>query len=117
MYWQMLTESRNQTFREENYDAWGWWTGGDLLWYVKAGCDKPRFEVLVPQDSNTAGEIVAIRAIGGQSGPAIDPTLFNRVKVTHKDFHRLYHVTTWPRLESIYDIGLCPGGLVKDGRK
>ena len=94
----------------------------------KAGCNKPRFEILAPQNSNTAGgnpdavvqtgeNIVAIRAIGGQPGQAVDPTLFNRVEVTHKIVHRLHHVTSWNRLDSIYDKGLRPGGLARDGRK
>ena len=124
----MLTESRNPKHREDNYDTWGWFTDADLIWLVQAGCDKPRFEVLVPQDAGTAGgdpnallqkgdNLVVIRAMGGQSCLAIDPTLFIRGKISAKDFPRLYHVTKWPYLESIYDIGLYPGGLAKDGRR
>ena len=43
MYGHMLKEGRNRRFRQNNYSEWGWWSKGELLWYVKAGCDKPRF--------------------------------------------------------------------------
>jgi hypothetical protein len=54
MSWKMLTESRDQRYREDNFDACGWFTDADLLWLVQAGCDKPRFEVLVLQNADTA---------------------------------------------------------------
>jgi hypothetical protein len=41
----------------------------------------------------------------------------NRVKVTHQTLPRLYHVTNWTEIDSVYDIGLRPGGLDKNGRQ
>ena len=66
---------------------------------------------------HTGESIVSIRAIGGHTCKAVDPALMNRVKVTHKTFPRLYHVTSWNRINSIYDKGLRPGGLDRDGKK
>ena len=128
MYGQMMkVGDYPRQFNHNNYDEWGWQTYSDLLWYVKAGCNKPRFELLAPANCSAGGHldalvytgqnVVAIRAIGGHSKLSIDPAQMNRVKVTHETFPRLYHVTYWSNIDSIYDIGLRPGGLDKKADK
>ena len=99
MYGQMLKEGRHpRKYRHDNYKEWGWYSNGDLLWFFKAGCDKPRFELLAPRNCSAGGNldalvhtgenVVAIRAIGGHTKKAVDPAQMNRVKVTHKTFPR-----------------------------
>jgi len=110
-------------FNQWNWEEWGWQTYCDLLWYVKAGCNKPRFELLAPANLNVGGRLVAveklsknvvsIRAMGGHSQLSVDPVQMGRVKITHEMFPQLYHVTYWANIDSIYDIGLRPGGLDK----
>ena len=99
-----------------------WGTYCDLLWYVRAGCNKPRFELLAPAYLNAGGNLdalekfsqhdVSIRAMGGHSNLSVNPAEMGRVKITHEMFPQLYHVTYWTNINSIYDIGLRPGGLV-----
>ena len=91
MYGQMLKEGRRpRRYRHDNDKNWGWYSNGDLLWLVKAGCDKPRFELLAPRNFSAGGNldalvhtsenVVAIRAIGGHTKKAVDPAQMNRVK-------------------------------------
>ena len=61
--------------------------------------------------------VVSIRAMGGHSKSGIDPAQMSRAKVTHETFPRLYHVTYWSNIDSIYDIGLRPGGLDRNDRQ
>ena len=130
MYGQMMkVGDYYRQFNHENYDEWGWQSYSDLLWYVKAGCNKPRFELLAPPNCSAGGHldalvhlsrsqnVVAIRAMGGHSKFSVDPAQMSRAKVTHETFPRLYHVTYWSNIDSIYDIGLRPGGLGKNGRQ
>ncbi len=57
--------------------------------------------------------VVSIRAMGGHSQLGVDPAQMGRVKITHEMFPQLYHVTYCTNIDSIYDIGLRPGGLNK----
>ena len=55
--------------------------------------------------------------MGGHSQLSVDPAHMGRVKFTHEMFPQLYHVTYWTNIDSIYDIGLRPGGLDRNGRQ
>ena len=48
MYGMMLKAGSHGQFTRDNSDKWLWKTYCDLLWYVRAGCNKPRFELLAP---------------------------------------------------------------------
>ena len=56
MYAQMMKAGDYyEQFNQWNWDEWGWQTYCDLLWYVEAGCNKPRFELLAPANLNAGG--------------------------------------------------------------
>ena len=98
-----------------------------MIWYIRRGCDKPRFEILAPANLDAEGNldalywysqsVVAIRAMGGHSDLQVDPEEMGRARVTHETCPELFHVTFWRYIDSIYDTGLKPGGLNPNGRK
>ena len=79
----MIRSGRRGQFNKENSDKWLWKTYCDLIWYVRAGCNKPRYELLAPAYLNAGGDlvalekysqnVVAIRAMGGHSDLMVDP--------------------------------------------
>ena len=127
MYNQMLKAGHRRQYTKENEKEWCWNDYQTLLWYIRRGCNKPRFEILVRADSNAGGDldalkvlsqsVVAIRAMGGHSNLQINPEEMGRVQVTHETCPILFHATLWKNKESIYDKGLRPGGLDTNGRK
>ena len=127
MYNQMLKAGHKGQYTRENEKEWYWNDYHTLLWYIRRGCNKPRFEILAPANSDAGGDldalywlsqsVVAIRAMGGHSNLQVDPEEMGRVRVTHKTCPRLFHATLWINKDSIYDKGLRPGGLDPNGRK
>ena len=55
--------------------------------------------------------------MGGHSNLSVNPAEMGRVNITHKMCPQLYHVTYRRNIDSIYDIGLRPGGLDRNGRR
>ena len=123
----MLQAGHKGKYTNANKKEWYWNEYHNLLWYIRRGCNKPRFEILVRADSNAGGDldalkvlsrsIVAIRAMGGHSKLQVNPEDMGRVQVTHETCPILFHATLWKNKESIYDKGLQPGGLDRNGRK
>ena len=60
MYGMMLKAGSHGQFTRDNSDKWLWKTYCDLLWYVRAGCNKPRFELLAPAYLNAGGNLDAL---------------------------------------------------------
>ena len=48
MYNMMLKTGSRGQFTRHNTKEWLWKTYCDLIWYVRRGCNKPRFEMLAP---------------------------------------------------------------------
>ena len=127
MYNMMLKTGSRGQFTRHNTKEWLWETYCDLIWYVRRGCNKPRFEMLAPAYLDAGGNlfalekysqnVVAIRAMGGHSDLSVDPEEMGRVRITHETCPRLFHVTYWRNIKSIFDTGLRPGGLETNGRK
>ena len=127
MYNQMLKAGFRGQYTRENEEDWYWNDYHNLIWYIRRGCNKPRLEILAPANSDAGGDldalkvlsrsIVAIRALGGHSKLQINPEDMGRVQVTHETCPILFHATLWTYKESIYDKGLKPGGLDRNGRK
>ena len=101
------------------------WT--ELIFNIRSGSDKPRYQILAPANLNAGGDlvalekysqyVVAIRALGGHSNLCVDPAKMGRIKVTHEICPQLYHVTYKDNLPSLKQIGLRPGGPKPNGRK
>jgi hypothetical protein len=127
MYGMMLKAGYRGQYTRNNTKEWSWNNYCDLIWYVRRGCDKPRFEILAPADLDAGGNlvalykysqhVVAIRAMGGHSDLQVDPEEMGRVKITHETCPKLFHVTFWRYIDSIFDKGLKAGGPDPNGRK
>ena len=127
MYGMMLRSGHRGQFTRGNSDNWLWKTWCKLIYYVRAGCNKPRFQMLAPANLDAGGDldalekhsqhVVAIRAVGGHSNLRVDPEEMGRVRITHDPCPRLLHVTYQSNITSLVDKGLRPGGLDPDGRK
>ena len=100
------------------------WT--ELIFNIRSGSDKPRYQILAPANLNAGGDLVAlenysqyvaaIRALGGHSNEGVDSAQMGRVKITHEICPQLYHVTYRNNLPSLKQIGLRPGGPKPNGR-
>ena len=100
------------------------WT--ELIFNIRCGSDKPRYQILAPANLNAGGDlvalenysqhVVAIRALGGHSNLCVDPAEMGRVKVTHETCPQLFHVTYRNNIPSLNRTGLRPGGLNPHGR-
>ena len=127
MYGMMFKAGYRGQYTRNNTKEWMWNTYCGLIWYVRRGCDKPRFAILAPANLDARGNlvalekysqhVVAIRAMGGHSDLQVDPEEMGRVKITHETCPRLLRVTYWRNINSIFDTGLKPGGLDPNGRK
>ena len=103
MYGMMLRSGHRGQFTRGNSEAWLCKTYCELIYYVRAGCNKPRFEMLAPANLDAGGDlvalekyskhVVAIRAMGGHSNLRVNPEEMGRVKITHETCPRLFHVT------------------------
>jgi len=103
-----------------------WQTWAELIFYLRSGCDKPRYQILAPANLDAGGDlvalekysqhVVAIRAVGGHSYLRVDPAEMGRVKVTHETCPQLFHVTYRNNIPSLNKTGLRPGGLNPYGR-
>ena len=109
----MLKAGYRGQYTRNNTKEWLWNNYCDLIWYVRRGCDKPRFEILAPADLDAGGNldalykysqhVVAIRAMGGHSDLQVNPEEMGRVKITHETCPRLFHGTYWRYIDSIFD--------------
>ena len=127
MYGMMLTSRNGRQFTRRNSDKWLWRTWCELIYYVRAGCNKPRFQILAPANLDAGGNlvalekysqhVVAIRAVGGHSNLRVDPEEMGIVKITHETCPQLFHVTYKSNIPSLVNTGLRPGGLDPNGRK
>ena len=97
MYNQMLAAGHRGQYTKDNEEDWYWKNYHNLIWYIRRGCNKPRFEILAPANLDAlywySQSVVAIRAMGGHSNLQVDPEEMGRVRVTHETCPRLFHVT------------------------
>ena len=117
----------SRTVYQRKLRKWLWKTYCELIYYVRAGCNKPRFEMLAPANLDAGGDlvalgkyskhVVAIRAMGGNANLRVNPEEMGRVKITHETCPRLFHVTYKRNITSILKNWLKPGGLDPNGRK
>ena len=113
-------------YTKSNSDTWLCQTWAELIFYLRSGCDKPRYQILAPANLDAGGDlvalekysqhVVAIRAVGGHSYLRVDPAEMGRVKVTHETCPQLFHVTYRNNIPSLNKTGLRPGGLNPYGR-
>ena len=80
MYNQMLKAGHRGQYTRENEKDWYWNDYHTLLWYIRRGCNKPRFEILAPANSDAGGDLDAlywlqpIRSSNQSHGRTLQPT-------------------------------------------
>ena len=90
MYGMMIRSGHRGQFTKGNSKKWLWKTYYELIYYVRAGCNKPRFQMLALANLDAGGDlvalekyskhVVAIRAMGGHSNLSVNPEEMGRVE-------------------------------------
>ena len=80
MYNQMLTAGHRGQYTKDNEEDWYWKNYHNLIWYIRRGCNKPRFEILAPANSRCRGKprcsilVQPIRSSHTSNGRTLQPT-------------------------------------------
>ena len=65
MYHMMLTSGGGRRrFTKSNSDTWLWKTWAELIFNLRSGCDKPRYQILAPANLDAGGDLVALSGAG-----------------------------------------------------